>query len=357
MNETAKQLRQLYIKYGDEIFMNSMRLKGLLLDLMHKATDINIILRATECDVATMAIDRVATHLDSKQINIIIGELTNKFIWDKSKAKQAVDYFIYAKFGAIEKVEHIEVFKPIPKPQLIKTQSPDNHFEFNEAYGTIKKYISDDPICIIPKMINGVLVKAIGDRTFSRCDHLRSVEIPTTVKTIGQSAFSVCINLDTVKIPNSVTNIGNSAFYGCSSLQAIDLPANITSIGSDTFYGCVNLKTITIPNTVVSIGSGAFYMCSSLMELKLPHGITSIEYHTFNGCKSLKRMEIPNTIKSIGQSAFSNCTDLQTINIPSSVITISNKAFVGCPNLEQIKIPKSVINIAQNVFDETIQVI
>lgn len=84
-------------------------------------------------------------------------------------------------------------------------------------------------------------LRRIGERAFSHCESLRSIEIPNTVTRIEDSAFSGCKMLGTVKIPNSVTEIGDYAFFGCYSLKSIKIPNSVKVIGEHAFAFCSSL--------------------------------------------------------------------------------------------------------------------
>ena len=86
----------------------------------------------------------------------------------------------------------------------------------------------------IPKIIDGLPVKAIGVEAFKYKSNMDKVTIPSSVTSIGASAFFHC-GLASVTIPSSVTNIGASAFSMCPGLQAISVeagnPAYSSSLG------------------------------------------------------------------------------------------------------------------------------
>ena len=139
-------------------------------------------------------------------------------------------------------------------------------------------------------------------------------------------------------VPNSVTTIGNKAFSDCNSLTSINIPNSVTTIGDWAFASCDSLTSINLPNSVTTIGNWAFEGCNSLTNINIPNSVTTIGNSAFNGCNSLTSINIPNSVTTIGVSAFWDCKSLTSINIPSSVTTIGEGAFSCCINLlSQIK--------------------
>jgi hypothetical protein len=87
---------------------------------------------------------------------------------------------------------------------------------------------------IIPDTYNNKYVVNIG--SFSDCQSLTSVTIPSSVNTISGSAFSGCAGLTSVTIPASVTSIGSSAFAKCNSLTSVTFQGT-ASAGTNSFPG------------------------------------------------------------------------------------------------------------------------
>ena len=193
-------------------------------------------------------------------------------------------------------------------------------------------------------------VTSIGDRAFSECYSLGSIDLPESVTSIGDRAFYYCSSLSSIVIPESLTSIGDYAFYYCSSLSSIDLPESLTSIGDYTFYDCVSLSSIVIPESLTSIGNYAFYNCYSLGSIDLPESLTSIGDWAFEYCSNLSDIDLPELITSIGTGAFSDCDSLSSIVIPESVTSIDDHVFYGCESLNNIVLPESLTSIGEGAF-------
>lgn len=99
MEQIKQALREIYQKYGESVFANNEILKSLIEDLYLDDVDTTLLIRAIDCDVALDVISNVPAINDETQKDIIINHLISDLMWSEDKAIQAVDYFIYAKFG------------------------------------------------------------------------------------------------------------------------------------------------------------------------------------------------------------------------------------------------------------------
>ena len=128
------------------------------------------------------------------------------------------------------------------------------------------KYSGDIVVPEKVKSIDGVeySVTSFGDKCFSGCSGLTSINIPSSVTSLGYGCFSGCISLTSITIPSSVTSLGDVCFYNCSSLTSITIPSSVTSVGSSCFESCSGLTSIIIPSSVISLGVGCFSDCRNL---------------------------------------------------------------------------------------------
>ena len=296
-----------------------------------------------------------------------------------------------------------------PKEEVWSTEVTDEDCnnvvedEFGVIYSQDWKRLLSAPEGLIGEYSIRKGVKVIGDRAFSRCESLTSINIPNSVTTIGNGAFRGCYSLTSINIPNSVTTIGNGAFNCCASLTSINMPDSVTTIEDWAFASCNSLTSITIPSSVVTIignpfcfwhgnlyneskaliyedhvlfnknkttliayraketnykipnnvttiGNSAFASCDSLTSINIPNSVTTIGEGAFIDCDSLTSINIPNGVTTIGKGVFRGCDSLTSINIPNSVTTIEDMAFRGCDSLTNINIPNGVTTIGECAF-------
>lgn len=137
---------------------------------------------------------------------------------------------------------------------------------FNTTTKTITGADTTVTLTEIPREIEGVEVKIIGDGAFASTN-ITSISIPNTVTDIKTHAFSECYMLQSVEIPNSVENIGSNSFYCCVSLTRVNIPNSVINIGGGVFGECYALTTIELPKSVIGIGEWAFGECLSLEDV------------------------------------------------------------------------------------------
>ena len=82
----------------------------------------------------------------------------------------------------------------------------------------------------------------ISDGMFSWAG-LTSLDIPYGVTRIGYNAFSEC-KVTSVRLPDSVIETNGFSFSFCENLTSIVLPSSLTGMGHRDFYGCTKLTTI-----------------------------------------------------------------------------------------------------------------
>ena len=244
-------------------------------------------------------------------------------------------------------------FNPITASSASFGNHGDLYYRDDGDSLTITAYIGQSTSVVIPAMIDGKPVTAVGDRKvtstpqpnvkmytgtspFQNNTNIVSITLPDTVTSIGAYTFNGCSNLSSITLPNSLVSIGDSAFQECTSLESLTIPNNVTSIGERAFIGCIGLENLTLSNKLLTTGDHAFYFCSSLRSVTVPGSLSNIGVQMFGNCTSLSTAVIENGVTSIGLSMFFGCSSLQSMRIPSSVTFIDNYAFYGSSNLYDI---------------------
>jgi hypothetical protein len=201
------------------------------------------------------------------------------------------------------------------------------------------------------KDINGVLLTKDGKTLHSYPAGGETVyAMPSGVTAIGEKAFSGCSNLASVNIPASATSIETGAFCGCPKLKAISVhPENQWYKDIDDVLFTKDGKTLLscpagrgsvypIPPGVTTIKECAFYGCRSLTSVNIPSRATIIDVQIFYGRSSPTSIDIPSGVTIIWAEAFRDCSSLTSVDIPASVTFIKPGVFSACSRLKVIRV-------------------
>lgn len=79
-------------------------------------------------------------------------------------------------------------------------------------------------------------VEVIGRNSFSGCESLKTIVIPSSVRVISRGAFSNCTTLESVVFEGVPESIEKWAFSYCPNLKRISIPSG-TELGNEVFIG------------------------------------------------------------------------------------------------------------------------
>ena len=223
-------------------------------------------------------------------------------------------------------------------------------------------------------------VEALFSQTFTGCENLEEVTLPSTLTYMAGNDFSQC-NLKSIFIPDGVERLMGS-FWNNFNLTNITGGKNLVESGHGTFAGCA-CETFTIGDKVETIGD-AFERCSNLKSIYIPKGVQSIGREAFKSCYSLESMEVekenpvydsrnncnaiietatnkmvagcmnttfPEGVKSIADYCFWECYHLKEVNFPNSLEEIGNYAFYLCENLQAVTLPNNLKELGDGAFN------
>ena len=158
----------------------------------------------------------------------------------------------------------------------------DFEYEISDGGAALKGYRGDSADVTVPDYLGGYPVTSIGDRAFSYCTSLVSIDIPEGVKSIGGSAFNGCSKLESINIPEGVTSIGDLAFNGCSSLESVVIPEGVIYIGRYAFEDNTNLTKVILPESAILLMGDVFTYNSDTI-LYCVKGSYAEKYATIKG--------------------------------------------------------------------------
>lgn len=259
-------------------------------------------------------------------------------------------------------------------------------------------------------------VESIGEYAFNGCSGLTEIKLPSNITSIGIGAFAGCENIAIATIPtiaisainksklqsviiNGGSTINGGTFTNCNNLVSVEIPSSVTSIGSAVFSGCSKLESIQVNahNSNYASLDGILYNKQKTAiiaipkaikgAVAIPNGVVSISSNAFADCIGITRIEMPNSVNSIGEDAFSGCDNLigvyinnvaswcgitfanvqanplfiahnlyidnslaTSLDIPDEVASIPNYAFNGCSGIIEINIPSNVASIGTDAF-------
>lgn len=176
-------------------------------------------------------------------------------------------------------------------------------YDVKDGKVTITAYLGDETDVVIPKLIHGYIVTAIGDACFYG-RKLESVYIPSSVTHIYAGAFEDVATLKTVTFENvsAIEFVGNRAFYGTQYIES--------AVGEDGL--------IVLNGTLIS--------CKATGHVVLPYYVRTVADNVFSSAEILS-VTINEGCKEIRKDAFAGATSLEWVFIPESVVSAEAKAF------------------------------
>lgn len=217
----------------------------------------------------------------------------------------------------------------------------DSMYEYEETKRGIRitKYDDfDESVVVIPNVIEGKKVFAVGNHAFKGCVGIEKIIVSDGIEILGNGVFLNCRELKEVVLPGTLRSIGTADPAGCPKI----LGSRTKFDGAFEYSG---LREIIIPDSVKQIGENSFAGCERLHRVVLPAKLPEIKENTFRWCRSLQEAVLPRELDTISISAFEGCEGLKDIVLPEGVVSIEEGAFAGCKNLESIYIPDSVVEI------------
>ena len=197
----------------------------------------------------------------------------------------------------------------------------------------------------------------IEDHAFDGCDKVITLNLDK-VKTIGVKSFK-SLGIELLTIPSSVTAIGEKAFSTCSKLESLNYPNHEIEFESNMFEGITTLKHISITSTSsgpmqpYTTGNKPWQSVITTIEtITINTGVTSVSDYAFEGATNLITIASWGSVTTIGQHAFDGCSTLPSLTISDSVTSIGVGSFKDCIKISSVSFGKGEsINVDKFIDD------
>lgn len=219
----------------------------------------------------------------------------------------------------------------------------------------------------IPAEYNGKVVDEIASLAFNGKLNIVSVVIPDTVTKIGDKAFSYCSRLQSVEFQGSSCVLGNDIFEGCNSLSSIIFHGTMEEWDSLQKSGDWNPNRIIVvycsdgevindhngenmtgivntPDDLIYSVSGDDLEITGIIDSSISEVVLYDHYNDGNGNIS--------SVRKIGDRAFENNTYIKNVTITGQINEIGDNAFAGCSNLETIVLLGTNMTIGISAFED-----
>lgn len=242
-------------------------------------------------------------------------------------------------------------------PMTAMAQASDFMYEIIDGEVTITGYTGNDKKVVIPSVIEGCPVTAIGQSAFSCQDAIVEIVLPDSIRHLEMYCFEGCTSLKSLDLPQGLLSIDMDAFIECNALTSIHIPANVSFIAQGAFRYTRGLTEITVDENNPCYYSSGNCLVETETQLLIagcdnsviPDGIVSIGEFAFLCRTALENVVFPDTLKTIGFMAFHTCTSLQDFVLPEGLVTIESGAFASCSSLKNVVLPQG-LHMLGNAF-------
>lgn len=133
------------------------------------------------------------------------------------------------------------------------TQQLDIIWEPAPDGARILRVYGEQPVLVLPSLIEGLPVTEIGPYCFSRSEPKLPKEAAHFHFPVNQTGTNgrllSCLSgsaVEAIALPASITTLHNAAFYNCRNLHTLSVGTQIHSIGSDEFMNCIRLSKLLV---------------------------------------------------------------------------------------------------------------
>lgn len=247
----------------------------------------------------------------------------------------------------------------------LKDEAPNPATDFtwetqDDGTAIITEYVGESKHVMVPDMIDGIPVTALGEKAFYE-KSVTTVVVPDGISTIGDACFSGCNYLVSLRLPDQLEVMECALIESCMRLMDFSLPQGLKKIEQGTLWFNTYLETLMLPEGLETIEAYNFLQMDGLMQVEIDPNNKFFQFTedglllTADGTRLIHCIEpmmgekteiiIPDGVKVIDDFAFHYNYMLERVVLPESVERIGMMAFAMCPYLQEMVIPSSVTQL------------
>lgn len=229
----------------------------------------------------------------------------------------------------------------------------------------IPGFYNDTPITKLTSSYNSYFscvvlpstIYTIDSGCFFEWKRLRRIEIHSQILELKEATFSCCENLTSIILPTALERINKQAIVRCDSLKELLIPEGVETIAGGAFRSCLHLTRINLPSSLKNLDSNPFWNCPELLEINFPQGNNKYSFEdgvlydnnkeTALYASNRSHIVIKQGTRHLSQDAFgelfgvSRSEKLSFVILSPELQEIPESAFENCKNLKGVVIQKN----------------
>lgn len=189
---------------------------------------------------------------------------------------------------------------------------------------------------------------------FRNTSSLVAIDIPANIYRIKRNAF-LSSGIKCVRFGHQeVKEVGEKAFSGCSNLTSIEIHGSGSlELQNETFGDCAALKKVILTG-ISQLNQYTFKNSKAIEYISITDSNLETRYGQFQNCTALKTA-ILTGVNILAERTFEGCTSLKTVELSELMIEMHYYSFYGCSSLTELRVPKTNNNNNNRIKNHAIE--
>ena len=198
------------------------------------------------------------------------------------------------------------------------------------------------------------LYTSIEESVFRNTSSLVAIDIPANIYRIKRNAF-LGSGIKCVRFGHQeVKEVGEKAFSGCSNLTSIEIHGSGSlELQNETFGDCSALKKVILTG-ISQLNQYTFKNSKAIEYISITDSNVETRYGQFQNCTALKTALLTG-VNRLAERTFEGCTSLKTVELSELMIEMHYYSFYGCSALTELRVPKTNNNNNNRIKNHAIE--